>query len=266
MIGIKQEFVQVNQYTRPGKKLNGVKGIVWHYTADPGASAQNIRDYFNGTCIREKRYASAHLVVDDKEVIQMIPFDEVAYHAHDKSLCFPDELKPNANLCTIGVEMCIDKNGNITEATFQNAVELGVQLCKMFNLDPFKNFYRHYDITHKNCPAPWVANPSEFERFKKLVKEKLSEGIPKEPAQKPQSAPKKYVLPTGILKQGMKGDAVKQLQIALNVLGFNCGTPDGIFGPKTLEALKAFQKSAGLTVDGIYGPKTREAMDRRLNG
>ncbi|MDI5791235.1 hypothetical protein PO124_31045 [Bacillus licheniformis] len=37
-----------------------MKGIVMHWTATPGASALNERNYFNGTCIADKRYASAH--------------------------------------------------------------------------------------------------------------------------------------------------------------------------------------------------------------
>ena len=36
-------------------------------------------------------------------------------------------------------------------------------------LDPAKDIYRHYDITGKNCPAPWVADASKFADFKKRV-------------------------------------------------------------------------------------------------
>jgi hypothetical protein len=42
-----------------------------------------------------------------------------------------------------------------------------------------------------------------------------------------------------ILKQGAKGDLVKELQTRLNELGHNCGNPDGSFGPKTLAAVKS---------------------------
>lgn len=263
---MREQFIRVNKYTRPAIKLQGVKGIVWHYTASPGAPAQNIRNYFDGTCIQEQRYASAHIAVDDKEAIVMIPFDEVAYHAHDHSRCYPAELKPNANLNTIGVEMCVDKDGNITEATFQNAVQVGVELCKKFGLDPMKNFYRHHDITGKLCPLPWVRNPQEFERFKQAVKAKLN-GTPQAPVKATAPARQvKYPLPTGVLRYGSRGTAVKQLQIALNVAGFNCGTPDGVFGTKTQMALRNFQRSAKLAVDGVYGPQTRQALDKRVNG
>ena len=67
-----------------------------------------------------------------------------------------------------------------------------------------------------------------------------------------------------ILKNGSRGDAVKQLQTNLNKLGFNCGTADGIFGVKTEAAVKAFQKAYGLAVDGIAGPATLGKIEELL--
>lgn len=62
------------------------------------------------------------------------------------------------------------------------------------------------------------------------------------------------------LKQGSRGSEVKQLQTQLKNLGYNVGSIDGIFGPKTLAAVKAFQKDRGLSVDGIVGKKTWGAL------
>ena len=59
-----------------------------------------------------------------------------------------------------------------------------------------------------------------------------------------------------VLKQGMKGNSVKKLQILLNGLGHNCGKVDGSFGPATLSAVKSFQKAVGITVDGSVGKVT----------
>lgn len=59
-----------------------------------------------------------------------------------------------------------------------------------------------------------------------------------------------------VLKQGMKNDTVKALQILLNGRGYNCGAVDGSFGPATLSAVKLFQKNKSLTIDGIAGPRT----------
>lgn len=54
----------------------------------------------------------------------------------------------------------------------------------------------------------------------------------------------------------MYGEDVKALQRKLNSLGFNCGSPNGYFGPNTKNAVKKFQKSRGLSVDGSCGPAT----------
>ena len=68
-------------------------------------------------------------------------------------------------------------------------------------------------------------------------------------------------LPTDkVLKKGSKGADVMALQIYLNVLGYSCGTADGIYGKKTVDAVKAFQAANGLTVDGIAGPQTLELI------
>lgn len=55
---------------------------------------------------------------------------------------------------------------------------------------------------------------------------------------------------------GAKGDLVRQIQLALKGYGFDPGPIDSIFGPKTLAAVKAFQRSRGLSQDGIVGPQT----------
>jgi hypothetical protein len=56
----------------------------------------------------------------------------------------------------------------------------------------------------------------------------------------------------------------REIQIALVELGYDPGVIDGISGPRTRAAVKAFQSDAGLVADGIVGPKTRSAMQKRL--
>jgi peptidoglycan hydrolase-like protein with peptidoglycan-binding domain len=58
------------------------------------------------------------------------------------------------------------------------------------------------------------------------------------------------------LKKGSKGQAVKDLQEALNALGFAAGKVDGVFGAATEQAVRAFQGSVGIDVDGIAGRVT----------
>lgn len=62
------------------------------------------------------------------------------------------------------------------------------------------------------------------------------------------------------MKQGSRYGEVKSLQEILNILGFNSGLPDGLFGPLTSKAVRAFQVSKNLVSDGIVGPKTRDAI------
>lgn len=60
----------------------------------------------------------------------------------------------------------------------------------------------------------------------------------------------------------LHGADVRLLQGALNVLGFACGEPDGIFGAYTERAVGEFQANVGLPVDGIAGPETIGAVQR----
>ena len=62
------------------------------------------------------------------------------------------------------------------------------------------------------------------------------------------------------LKQGSNGEAVKKLQKRLIELGYLSGSADGDYGRATTDAVKAFQKQAGLTADGIAGASTQKAV------
>ena len=61
----------------------------------------------------------------------------------------------------------------------------------------------------------------------------------------------------------MRGDDVKEFQTLVTNKGFSCGTIDGKYGDKCVEACKNFQKSAGLSVDGMCGDKTWAALEGR---
>ncbi|HEY8347333.1 MAG TPA: peptidoglycan-binding domain-containing protein, partial [Symbiobacteriaceae bacterium] len=67
---------------------------------------------------------------------------------------------------------------------------------------------------------------------------------------------------TPLLRRGSTGAAVRGLQRTLAKLGFYRGPIDGIFGPRTEAAVRAFQRSVGLRVDGIVGPQTRMALSQ----
>ena len=64
---------------------------------------------------------------------------------------------------------------------------------------------------------------------------------------------------TQILRQGSVGGAVTIAQVGLNARGYSL-VGDGIFGPATDGAVRAFQSANGLAVDGIIGPQTWSAL------
>ena len=68
-------------------------------------------------------------------------------------------------------------------------------------------------------------------------------------------------LPT--LRSGSRGKAVEAMQEMLNRLGYDSGKADGIFGPRTLDAVTRFQEAEGLDADGIAGEKTLTVLAAR---
>lgn len=68
-----------------------------------------------------------------------------------------------------------------------------------------------------------------------------------------------------VLKQNMRGYDVQQLQKDLAYLNYNPGNIDGIFGPRTLNAVKQFQAQNGLAVDGIVGKQTAYAIINKVS-
>jgi N-acetylmuramoyl-L-alanine amidase CwlA len=173
------KFIEVNEFARSGKKLTSVRKLVLHYTANNGGTAMNHYNYFNNL---KDRYASAHLFVDKLEALCIIPLNEVAYHCNDIQKRNADgtpwrgikELLPNGNLLSIGVEMCLEKDGTFHPDTIIRTEDVFVELCKKFNLDPINDIVMHRQVTWKNCPAPFVANEQLFIDFKNRVNAKLN--------------------------------------------------------------------------------------------
>ncbi len=85
----------------------------------------------------------------------------------------------------------------------------------------------------------------------------LAMGVCFTAALSPQSTETAYA---AVLKQGSTGSTVKTMQQKLKNWGYYTGAVDGIFGSKTLAAVKYFQRKNGLVVDGIVGAKTFAAL------
>lgn len=80
--------------------------------------------------------------------------------------------------------------------------------------------------------------------------------------------PKPLTLGDRILKNGMEGDDVKELQTLLIQLGYSCGSwgIDGEYGDATEMAVRRFQKDHKCDVDGEFGPETHAALTNALGG
>lgn len=153
------QLLTVNEYSRPGIPLEEVNGIVVHYTANPGTSAQKNRDYFEGLRISHTTKASSHFIIGlEGEIVQCIPCNEWAYASNER------------NADTISIECCIpDESGQFNQKTYDSLVELVSWLCFRYGLTE-EDLLRHYDITGKNCPKYYVENEDAWELFCEDVK------------------------------------------------------------------------------------------------
>ncbi len=147
-----------NEYSRPGIAMGQIKGIVVHYTANPGSSAQANRNYFEGLKDSGERKASSHFVIGlDGEVIQCIPSSEISYASNDR------------NKDTLSIECCHpDESGEFNKATYTSLVQLVAWLCKRFDLEA-SDVIRHYDVTGKECPKYFVEHEDAWEQFQQEV-------------------------------------------------------------------------------------------------
>lgn len=156
------QLLDMNEYSRPGTPTDTITGIVIHYTANPGSTAKQNRDYFNGLQDGHDTYASSHFVVGiEGEIVQCIPTAEVAYASNER------------NNDTVSIECCHpDETGRFTDATYESVVHLTAFLCKKFNLTE-QDVIRHYDVTGKNCPKYFVENEEAWKIFRADVKAAL---------------------------------------------------------------------------------------------
>ena len=168
---IKEMFITPNKYSRPQKQIGQIKNIVIHWIGNAGTTAENNAKYFDGLKVGKKNstgdyiYASSHYIIgNDGVVVRCVPESEVAYHAS------------KANSYSIGVEVCHpDWTGNPTQKAYESLVNLLVELCKRYKLEPTQAIVRHYDVTGKVCPKYYVEDVGAFKRLKAEVKSQMGE-------------------------------------------------------------------------------------------
>lgn len=157
---INVELLTPNEWSRPQIALEQIDGIVVHYTANPGSTAQQNHDYFEGLKDSQSTKASSHFIIGlDGEVIQCIPSSEWAYASNDR------------NRDTLSIECCHpDESGQFTDATYQSLVQLTGWLCHRFDLSA-EDVIRHYDVTDKDCPKYFVEHEDAWVQFRQDVQE-----------------------------------------------------------------------------------------------
>lgn len=157
-----------NEYSRPQKPLLSTRAIVLHWVGNPSTSARANRDFWESRKDGGNGYGSAHLIVDDREIIEAIPLFEMAYHVGAESYTpFALEfLSSYPNNCTLGIEMTHpDWTGRPSEDTWQRTVRLVADLLLSQRLKAH-NITTHHAITGKDCPRWMVRHPAELERFR----------------------------------------------------------------------------------------------------
>jgi N-acetylmuramoyl-L-alanine amidase len=165
---ITQMLLTPNEYSRPQTPLKKVKGIVIHYTANPGTGAEANRNYFEGLSENKTTSASSHFVIGlEGEIVQCVPLDEISFASNDR------------NFDTISIECCHpDATGKFNDATYDSLVKLVAFICCKYNLKE-DDIIRHYDVTGKLCPLYFVEHEDEWIKFKDTVMKYIEENAVK---------------------------------------------------------------------------------------
>lgn len=162
---IEEAFLSINTNSRPAFALEQVKGVVIHYTANPGTDAKANRDYFENrkNMPDQIQYkVSSHFIIGlDGTIIQCIPLNEIAYASNDR------------NKDTISIECCHpDKIGKFNAKTRQSLIRLTAWLCGTYDI-PQEQVIRHYDVTGKLCPKYYVKHPKKWKKLKQDIFEEM---------------------------------------------------------------------------------------------
>jgi len=171
MLTIKQDLANPTNY-RKGR-TRPIEYIVFHYDANNGATDENNGNYFENDA---NLNASANYFVDEDSATCSVKDTDTAWHCGSESGRYVHPDCRNAN--SLGIEICSerDTNGNyyFTEATIANAVELGRMKMAEHGVD-INHCLRHYDVTGKICPAPFVNDESKWIDFKTRLMKRMGE-------------------------------------------------------------------------------------------
>jgi len=155
------EFVSCDPSNYRAGRTQPVRYIVMHYTANNGDTARNNCDYYHRVGGLQ---ASAHYFVDEHGAMQSVRECDTAWHCGARAYWHPE--CRNAN--SIGIEMCSRKRADgsyyILPETVANAAALAREIMQRYGIDT-EHVLRHYDVTGKRCPMPWVDDPAQWAAF-----------------------------------------------------------------------------------------------------
>ena len=145
-----------------------IQYIVIHYVGAAGSALDNVK-YYDSSNVG----ASAHFYVghasEGGAVYQSVDVADCAWHCGSETGRY---YSPCRNDSAIGIELCCHKDagGNwyFDRVTVQKAAELTRALMREYHIDA-AHFIRHYDVTHKRCPAPFVNDAGAWEAFLKEI-------------------------------------------------------------------------------------------------
>jgi len=152
-----KENLTTRNYTAGNNR--SIKYIVIHYVGAV-STAKNNADYFKSTY----RGASAHYFVDENDIYRVVADKDVAWHCGTTGKYYHNSCR-NSN--SIGIEMCCYKNNgtlDVSDKVVERTIELTKELMAKYGISA-SNVVRHYDVTHKNCPAPFVSDSSRWTAF-----------------------------------------------------------------------------------------------------
>lgn len=154
------KLLTTTNYNKGNGKQN--KYIVVHYVGATGGAEANCR-YFQKTY----RGASAHYFVGHKgEVWQCVEDKDIAWHCGANKYKHPYCRNSNS----IGIEMCCRQNSSngtwyFEDETVNATIVLIKELMQKYNI-PASNVIRHYDVTGKVCPEPYVRDNGAWNTFR----------------------------------------------------------------------------------------------------
>ena len=159
------KFVSCDPSNYRAGRTQPVRYIVMHYTANNGDTAKNNCDYYHRVGGLQ---ASAHYFCDEHGAMQSVRECDTAWHCGARAYWHPE--CRNAN--SIGIEMCSRKRADgsyyIKPETVANAAALAREIMQRYGIDT-DHVLRHYDVTGKRCPMPWVDDPAQWTAFKDML-------------------------------------------------------------------------------------------------